>query len=67
MSVTVVITGTPGQVIARLRGARGWTQVDLAAACGVTRTAVSHWERGRCTPPIEMILDALGAEGRSSS
>jgi len=32
--------------VARLRGARGWTQQELASRLGVSRAAVSHLEAG---------------------
>jgi transcriptional regulator with XRE-family HTH domain len=35
-----------GQRIARLRGARGWTQQDLADRIAMSRVAVSHLEAG---------------------
>ncbi len=39
-----------GRRIADLRGKRGWTQNDLAARLGMSRTAVSHFEAGMSTP-----------------
>ena len=39
-----------GRRIADLRAKRGWTQVDLAARLGVSRTAVSHTEAGLTIP-----------------
>lgn len=39
------------------------SQQDLAAAVGVTRAAISHWECGRKFPQLAMIprlADALG-------
>jgi transcriptional regulator with XRE-family HTH domain len=39
-----------GRRIADLRAKRGWTQVDLAARLGVSRTAVSHTEAGLSIP-----------------
>lgn len=41
---------TLGEHIARRRGERQMSQADLAAAVGVTRTAVSSWENGRSRP-----------------
>ncbi len=38
---------TVGQRIGALRKQRGMTQDDLAAACGVSRSAVAQWETDR--------------------
>lgn len=44
-----------------LRMARGWSQEDLAHACGVTWGSVSRWERGKCVPTVrnEEVLERL--------
>jgi transcriptional regulator with XRE-family HTH domain len=39
-----------GQRVARLRGARGWTQQDLADRIATSRVAVSHLEAGISVP-----------------
>jgi len=52
-----------GQRIASARRARGWTQTELAARLGVTRSAVAQWETGRAgqvTGTASRIADALG-------
>jgi transcriptional regulator with XRE-family HTH domain len=36
-----------GARIAAARSARGWTQGELAAQVGVSRSAVAQWETGR--------------------
>ncbi len=36
---------TFGQLIARARNAKGWTQGDLADASGISRPTISRWER----------------------
>lgn len=41
---------TLGDRIKATRVARGWSQVDLAAAIGVANTEVSDWERDRHEP-----------------
>lgn len=52
-------------LMARLRRRRGITQLSLAARIGVSRTAVSHIERGNHALSVESLmrtLDALGYE-----
>ena len=39
--------GEIGERIRTARNARGWTQDHLAAAVGVSRSAVAQWETGR--------------------
>lgn len=51
-------TGTPGFIGARLREARqarGYSAVALAELVGVTRSAVSHYEKGEQTPRPEIM------------
>jgi len=51
-----------GRRIKTVRKERGLTQDDLAAAVGVSRSAVAQWETGRAgqlTPNLARIADAL--------
>ena len=55
---------TVGARIRELRRARGLTQDALAAACGVSRSAVAQWETdrsGQLRENISIIADALGS------
>jgi transcriptional regulator with XRE-family HTH domain len=48
--------------LAELRGARGWSQQQLADRLGVTREAISGFENGRSLPDIRRLpalLDLL--------
>jgi len=53
-------------IASRIRDARiskGWSQMDLAAAVGVSRSAVAQWETGRAgqiTVNLGRIATALG-------
>lgn len=38
----------------RLRQEKDWSQDDLAARIEVNRTTISHWEKGKRIPPLEM-------------
>lgn len=55
----------PHEIGARIRAARqerGWTQEKLAAAVGVSRSAVAQWETGRAgqvTPNLARIAETL--------
>jgi len=56
----------PEEIGARIRTARqelGWTQDQLAAAVGVSRSAVAQWETGRAgqvTANLTRVAAALG-------
>ncbi len=56
----------PSEIGARIRATRQerrWTQDDLAAAVGVSRSAVAQWETGRAgqlTPNLTRIAETLG-------
>ena len=56
----------PRDIGARIRAAReeqGWTQDQLAAAVGVSRSAVAQWETGRAgqvTTNLTRVASALG-------
>ncbi|MFH1884013.1 MAG: helix-turn-helix transcriptional regulator [Planctomycetota bacterium] len=47
---------TLGQRLARIRKERGFTQVELAKAIGITQVLVSDYERGKLRPHYEMII-----------
>lgn len=52
-----------GQRIAKARGAKGWTQADLAKAIGKKPQQVSAWERDEGQPRaanLSALADALG-------
>ena len=52
-----------GRLIEQLRKEKCMTQSDLAAAVGVSKQAVSNWERGKRFPDvslIEALTEALG-------
>ena len=42
--------------IKKLRLARGISQVELAAALGVTKQSVSNWENDNILPSIDMLM-----------
>jgi transcriptional regulator with XRE-family HTH domain len=51
--------------IAELRVARGMTQVQLANALGLDKTAVNHWERGVSAPTGSRIPEVAALLGVS--
>ncbi len=61
------------KTIRELRQARGWTQLELANAIGVTPVTVFNWERGKYEPKasqiralarvFEVSMDAIDFEG----
>jgi transcriptional regulator with XRE-family HTH domain len=48
-----------------LRIVRGWTQEDLAKACGLRRGTISDYERGKMSPGQRTMQRFLAAEGFS--
>ncbi|HEX6577625.1 MAG TPA: helix-turn-helix transcriptional regulator, partial [Jiangellaceae bacterium] len=54
----------PGALIRQARHAAGLTQRELARRAGVTRTALSHYERGRRMPTIAALRAVLAATGQ---
>lgn len=44
-----------GNRIAELRDQRGWTQEELAQSIGITRAALSHYEKNRRKPDFEIL------------
>lgn len=47
-----------GHRIAELREQKGWTQEELSASIGISRAALSHYEKNRRKPDYET-LDRL--------
>ncbi len=56
--ITITIDPASPGGIARIRGALGLTQTELAKRLGVSRRTVCHWEDGSATPN-EKRLDAI--------
>lgn len=50
-----------GQRIVKLREQKGWSQADLARACGKDRQAIEVLENGKVNPTIYSLLEI--AEG----
>src|SRR5947209_3954940 len=48
-------------VLRLLRVVRGATQADLAAACGISATTLSHVENGRLRLPSELVSRVAAA------
>lgn len=47
---------TLGETIVSLRGAKGWSQGDLAEALNVSRQSVSKWETDASVPELEKLV-----------
>lgn len=45
-----------GELLRRLRDARGLTGWDVAVAIGRRPQSVSNWETGKVRPPLEMVV-----------
>lgn len=45
-----------GDVIAELRKAKGYSQVDVANKLRVSKQTVSNWENNNILPSIEMLI-----------
>ena len=46
-----------GQRIIQLREKKGWSQSDLARACGKDRQAIEKLENGRVNPTLYTLLE----------
>ena len=46
-----------GRLIEQMRKEKNMTQADLADAVGVSKQAVSNWERGKRCPDVTLIED----------
>lgn len=56
-----------GQEIRDMRGARGWTQAELAERAGVSKRTIGNLERGEVElqpGKLRAVLDALGYKRR---
>jgi ribosome-binding protein aMBF1 (putative translation factor) len=54
-----------GKTVREMREQRGWTQGQLAAAAGMTQSAVARFEAGGTVPTIpvlDRVAQALGAK-----
>ncbi|GAA3433357.1 helix-turn-helix domain-containing protein [Kutzneria kofuensis] len=54
-----------GKAVREMRERRGWTQAQLAAAAGMTQSAVARFEAGGTVPTIpvlDRVAQALGAK-----
>lgn len=52
-----------GQHVIKLREEKGWTQADLARACGKDRQAIEKIENGKVNPTAYSLLEVAGALG----
>lgn len=52
-----------GQHVVKLREAKGWTQSDLARACGKDRQAIEKIENGKVNPTAFSLLEVATALG----
>ena len=51
------------KTIRELREEKGWTQLQLANAIGVTPASIFNWERGKYEPRIKQLRDLASAFG----
>lgn len=60
-----------GTLIGDARRAKGWSQDDLEAASGVSRSTISRWERGVSDSPepphVRAVCAALGIDPRRAA
>ena len=49
-----------GTVLRNLRKRKRYSQTELAAIIGISRSGYSHYETGRNHPPIEMLIQLSG-------
>jgi transcriptional regulator with XRE-family HTH domain len=51
-----IMESNVGSRIAQLRERQKWTQEELASKLGITRAALSHYEKGRREPDHEVLV-----------
>ncbi len=51
----------PGEVFKRLRTEKGLTIAELSRATGISKSALSRWERGIRVPTIDSFVRVLAA------
>lgn len=56
-----------GQRIVELRTQKGWSQSDLARACGKDRQAMEKLENGKVNPTVYSLFEVSKALGTSLS
>ena len=56
-----------GKRIVELRKAKGWSQADLARACGKDRQAMEKLENGKVNPTIYTLFEVAHGLGFSSA
>src|SRR5262249_26316874 len=64
-SVVMELAERVAKNLRQLRGARGFTQAQAAAAAGVPRATWAHLESGAANPTLSVIHKAAGALGVS--
>lgn len=45
------------RLIIAARKAKGWSQADLAKACGKSRQSMTNWEKGKVNPGIYVLYE----------
>ena len=47
---------TMGAILSDLRKKNGFSQVQIAQWCGVSKSSISHYETGETIPPLDLLI-----------
>ena len=56
MIIPIIDPVATGKMMKSIRKSKNVKVIDIATICGISRNAVSRWERGDCMPTIDNLV-----------